>query len=130
MLGWFEAAAAGDAPDTAPLQEAAAELERRREEVGVLVSPTTRDLDATRSELLETQRLLEAERAQARSQTDELAATLDRDRATLEAGWRADVARLEAEMAKERETMAAEREAFRRSLTETARALDAILADD
>ncbi|RAK57868.1 sulfotransferase family protein [Phenylobacterium deserti] len=56
---WLEAAARGSAPDRAPLEEAAAALARRREEVGVLVSPVTRDLDAARSELIHARQKLE-----------------------------------------------------------------------
>jgi hypothetical protein len=50
---WFAAAAADRPADAAPLEAAARELERRREEVGVLVSPVTRDLDALRAEVLQ-----------------------------------------------------------------------------
>jgi hypothetical protein len=48
---WFESAARGGTPDPAALDAAGAELTRRREEIGVLVSPMTRDFDAARTEL-------------------------------------------------------------------------------
>jgi hypothetical protein len=50
---WFADAAAGGSPPPNGLAEAAAELERRRQDVGVLISPLTRDLDAARAELLD-----------------------------------------------------------------------------
>ena len=53
-----QAAARGEAPDRAPLEAAAAELTRRREEFGVLVSPAARDLDVARAELRETRTAL------------------------------------------------------------------------
>jgi len=56
---WFEAAARGEAPDRAPLEAAADALERRRAEVGVLVSPVTRDLDAARTELIHARQKLD-----------------------------------------------------------------------
>ncbi|WP_325459943.1 hypothetical protein [Phenylobacterium sp.] len=108
---WFEAAATGAAPDRAPLERAAAELSRRREEIGVLVSPTARDLDATRAELRELR-----DRATAREA--ELRETLKSDRETLEAGWRADVERLQAEL-----------ETMRRRWAELSRRLDSMLAE-
>ncbi len=51
VQAWFEAAAAGEQPDRAPLETAAAELARRQAEMGPLVSPITRDHDAARAEL-------------------------------------------------------------------------------
>lgn len=68
---WFEAAAAGAEPDASALDEAAAEVLRLKDLMGVFVSPVTRDLDATRAELLyERQaRALEAEAA-ARQQAE------------------------------------------------------------
>ncbi|WP_395673847.1 sulfotransferase family protein [Phenylobacterium sp.] len=89
VLDWFEAAAAGEAPDRGPLEAAGAELERRRREVGVLVSPTSRDLDAVRSELREVRDALAAQIA-------DLRAEMARDRQVLEAGWRQDAAELSA----------------------------------
>lgn len=64
VLAWFEAAARDAAPEPGPLDAAAAELAKRRAEVGALVSPVTRDLDAARSELLDLRRALELERAE------------------------------------------------------------------
>lgn len=49
---WFAAAAQDRAPPAAALEAQAAELARMKTEFGVLVSPVTRDLDQTRSELL------------------------------------------------------------------------------
>jgi len=53
VWGWFAEAAAGAPPPPAALEAAGAELARRQAEVGMLISPLTRDLDAARSELLE-----------------------------------------------------------------------------
>lgn len=50
---WFAAAAAGQAPTRGPLNAVRDELARRYAEIGALVSPAARDLDAARSELLE-----------------------------------------------------------------------------
>lgn len=64
VLAWFEAAAAGAPPPSKALGKPAAELARRAQEVGALVSPVTRDLDAARAELLDLRtrvKLLEAE---------------------------------------------------------------------
>jgi hypothetical protein len=70
--------AAADRPiDRRALEDAGAALAQRREEVGDLVSPATRDLDALRAELRETRARLEAEVA-------ELRETWNRDRAGLE----------------------------------------------
>ncbi|WP_334163263.1 sulfotransferase family protein [Phenylobacterium sp.] len=93
--GWFEAAATGAAPDRAPVERAAAELTRRRDEVGVLVSPTTRDLDATRAALRELRDELTARETV-------LLETLRSEREALESGWRADVERLQEEQIRER----------------------------
>jgi hypothetical protein len=87
VLAWFEAAATGHAPDRAPLEAAGRELARRRQDVGMLVSPTTRDLDAVRSELREVRDSLEAQIASLRAE-------MARDREVLEAGWRQDAAEL------------------------------------
>nr|MEA2799505.1 hypothetical protein [Phenylobacterium sp.] len=67
VLEWFEAASTGPAPDAKALDEAAAELARRSRDVGVLVSPVTRDLDAARAELLDLRQRLEFEQNHARS---------------------------------------------------------------
>lgn len=53
VLDWFEAAASGKAPGPATLDKAAKDLARRAQDIGVLVSPATRDLDEARAELLE-----------------------------------------------------------------------------
>jgi hypothetical protein len=53
VMAWFEAASTGPAPDRAALDEAAATLAARAAEMGALVSPVTRDLDAARAELVE-----------------------------------------------------------------------------
>jgi hypothetical protein len=50
---WFNAAAAGARPDRKPLDDAAAELARRQAEIGVLISPLTRDHDIARTELIQ-----------------------------------------------------------------------------
>jgi hypothetical protein len=94
---WFQAAARGEAPDRAPLERAAQELARRRDDVGVLVSPVTRDLDLVRTELLDARQRLEAERAQAEAAAADLRSAMERDRQVLEEGWRADVERRETE---------------------------------
>lgn len=84
VLAWFEAAARDEAPSREPLDWAAAELERRAAEIGPLVSPTARDLDATR-----------AERLEARAKVAVLEETLVRDREVLEEGWRSTIQRLD-----------------------------------
>jgi hypothetical protein len=50
---WFEVASTGKAPSLKVLDQAAAELAQRAKEMGALVSPVTRDLDAVRAELTE-----------------------------------------------------------------------------
>jgi hypothetical protein len=80
VLDWFEAAAAGGAPDRAPLKAAAAELARRQAEFGVLVSPAARDHDVARSDLASRTAEVEVERRMR-----------VHDREALEAGWRADI---------------------------------------
>lgn len=62
---WFQAAATGSENDRTDLDDAAAEVVRLKEMMGVLVSPVTRDLDATRAELLyeRQMRAFEAEKA-------------------------------------------------------------------
>ena len=61
VLAWFEAAATGAAPGPAVLDRAAKELARRAQDIGVLVSPTTRDLDEARAELLNLRQRLDFE---------------------------------------------------------------------
>jgi hypothetical protein len=80
VLAWFEAAASGHAPGRAALEEAAAELERRSRDIGVLVSPAARDLDAARAELLDLRQRLDVEEGQSRRLSAELEA-LRRDAA-------------------------------------------------
>lgn len=87
VLAWFEAKTAGGDPDRAALDEAAAELARRNREIGVLVSPAARDLAAARAELLDARQKLEGA---AKFQSE-----LQADVARLEAGRRADQARLQ-----------------------------------
>ncbi|HEX3699522.1 MAG TPA: hypothetical protein VHV27_02495 [Phenylobacterium sp.] len=73
------AAAAGQAADADALRRAGDRLERRREEIGALVSPITRDLDALRLELRETRARLEAEIAELRATWTRDVAGLDRE---------------------------------------------------
>jgi hypothetical protein len=49
---WFAAATRDEAPDHEPLDAAAAALAARQRDIGPLVSPTARDFDRTRGELL------------------------------------------------------------------------------
>ena len=86
VFDWFEAKAADGDPDRAALDAAAAELARRNAEFGMLVSPAARDLAASRAELLQARQLLEG----AAVFQAELRADVER----LEAGWRADQAKL------------------------------------
>ena len=69
---WFEAAAAGDAPGRERLDAIGAELAERAAQMGPLVSPLTRDLDAARAELGELRRSHAHERRQARRVKSEL----------------------------------------------------------
>ena len=87
VLDWFEAKAAGGDPDRAPLDQAAAELARRNREFGMLVSPAARDLAAARADLLDARQQLTGAAA--------FQAELRADVARLEAGWRADQAKLQ-----------------------------------
>jgi hypothetical protein len=115
VLGWsgeiaqavWDALSAGE-PERALLDAAGASLAARAQEVGVLVSPAARDLDAARAELLEARQLLagaEAFRAA--------------EREVLETGWRRDVARLEGQVSDQ---------LF--ALTRISADLDAALSDD
>jgi len=63
VYDWFEAASTGAAPDAASLDQAASVLSERRQDVGVLVSPVTRDLDAARAEILDLRQRLDMELA-------------------------------------------------------------------
>ena len=80
VLVWFEAAAAGGPPPPAALDRAAAELARRAQDIGVLVSPATRDLDLARAELLDLRQHLAFEQKRTRALEAEVAA-LRRDAA-------------------------------------------------
>jgi hypothetical protein len=53
VLDWFETAARGGSTDPAALDDAAREVRRLQGQMGVFVSPVTRDLDLVRSEFLE-----------------------------------------------------------------------------
>jgi hypothetical protein len=64
VFDWFEAAAGGPAPAPAALGKVARELSRRAQEIGVLVSPATRDLDAARGELVDLRQRLALELSQ------------------------------------------------------------------
>ncbi|THD66877.1 hypothetical protein [Phenylobacterium sp.] len=64
VLDWFEAAASGKAPGPAALDKAAKALAARAREIGVLVSPATRDLDEARAELVELRQQLAFELGQ------------------------------------------------------------------
>jgi hypothetical protein len=77
VYAWCRDEAADRRPDRAALAHAARALAARQAEVGALVSPAARDLDALRLELRETRDRLEAEVA-------ELRATWKRDVAGLE----------------------------------------------
>jgi hypothetical protein len=80
VLDWFEDAATGSAPTARSLDKAAAELARRGEDIGMLVSPVTRDLDAARTELVELRQRhahLETEVEALRRECAEAAASLD-----------------------------------------------------
>ena len=63
---WFEAASTGQAPSPEALEAAAAELAERSKEMGALISPVTRDLDAVRAELTEVRQRMEFESGRAR----------------------------------------------------------------
>jgi hypothetical protein len=89
VVAWFEAAAAGDAPGPGALDEAAAELMRHGAEIGPLVSPVTRDLDAARAELDDLRQRFAFERRRARRVEAELDALR---RQCLEAVVRLDAA--------------------------------------
>ncbi|MDB5452047.1 MAG: hypothetical protein JWO33_625, partial [Caulobacteraceae bacterium] len=80
VCDWFRVAAAGEQPDRAPLEAAAAELARRQAEMGVLISPLSRDHDTARVDLLETQAQLadlQGELARLQSRAEALQATVD-----------------------------------------------------
>jgi len=85
--GWFAARAAGGDPDVKALAEAAAKLAARQAEIGMLVSPATRDLAAARAELADARDRLRV--------AENFEAELRAEAARLEAGWRADQGRLD-----------------------------------
>ncbi|MBS0359762.1 MAG: hypothetical protein JSR98_00160 [Proteobacteria bacterium] len=87
VLAWFEAAAAGSPPPPAALDRAAAELAKRAQEIGVLVSPATRDLDVARAENLDLRQRLAFEEKRLRGLEAEVEA-LRRD--AFEAAQRLD----------------------------------------
>jgi len=103
VYDWFEAAAAGAQPDATVLDDAATALAERSREIGVLVSPVTHDLDATRAELLDLRQRLEFERGQMAEERD---------------AHGAEIRRLEREIA-----------ALQREAAEAVSHLDSILAD-
>jgi hypothetical protein len=80
VLAWFDTASTGAAPGAAALDKAAKELARRGQDIGVLVSPATRDLDEARAELLDLRQRLAYEEGQRRQLQSELEA-LRRDAA-------------------------------------------------
>lgn len=84
VYGWFEAAARDEDRDPAALEESARELRRRRSEIGPLVSPAARDLDAARSEAYELRQRLEIETARRRALESQVE-DLQRERAQVEA---------------------------------------------
>jgi hypothetical protein len=128
-LAWFEAAAAGRPADRSALDAAAEGLALRAEEIGVLVSPATRDLDVARSELIGARADLEGERRF----REQLQLEMQREREALESGWKADIRRWEDEVQKERRRYAdlgdAHRTVLELALQASAR-LDAALSDD
>lgn len=69
---WFVQACAGATPDPQVLEAAAADLLELKSTMGVLVSPVTSELDATRSELLEARQLAAYEQRRMRSVESEL----------------------------------------------------------
>jgi hypothetical protein len=108
-LGWagelaqmvFEelSAAAADRPANGGALEMAGEiLARKREEIGALVSPTARDLDATRVELRETRVQMELRLRETRERLEAELAQLRADIAEVRAAWKRDVAGLDREL--------------------------------
>lgn len=84
VLDWFTAAAAGEAPDRAPLERAAAQIAQMKSQMGVLVTPVTSTLDSTRAELLYQRQLGDVQDRQIKTLERELA-TLRQERAKIEA---------------------------------------------
>lgn len=81
VFAWFEARAAGETPEIALLDQAAARLAERARDMGALISSTTRDLATVRAELMELRARLEVAQA--------FEAEAKADIARLEHGWRA-----------------------------------------
>lgn len=84
VLDWFMAAAAGQAPDRAPLERAAAAIGEMKARMGALVTPVTHALDATRADLLYARQLGEQQEQRIRALEREVAA-LRQERAHIEA---------------------------------------------
>ena len=84
VLDWFTAAAAGEAPDRAPLERAAAQIAQMKSQMGVLVTPVTNTLDSTRAELLYQRQLGEVREQQIKALERDLA-ILRQERAKIEA---------------------------------------------
>ena len=84
VLDWFTAAAAGEAPDRAPLERAAAQIAQMKSQMGVLVTPVTSTLDSTRAELLYQRQLGEVREQQIKALERDLA-LLRQERAKIEA---------------------------------------------
>ena len=89
---WFAAKAAGGSPSPKALSAAAQRLAVRQAEIGTLVSPSARDLAATRAELAATRDQLAA----SEHFRTELKEDMAYQRRVLEDGWRADLLRLAA----------------------------------
>lgn len=80
VFAWFEAKAAGAPAEMALLDRAAARLAERAQDMGALISSTTRDLAAVRAELMDARARLEVAQA---FETEAKASI-----ARLEDGWR------------------------------------------
>ncbi len=69
---WYAAAVIDEAVSAEPLDSAASDLERWRRDVGALISPVARDLDAARAELLELRQSEAFHRQQAKDCADQI----------------------------------------------------------
>ncbi|HEY8574116.1 hypothetical protein [Phenylobacterium sp.] len=132
VLAWFEAAAAGQIREVAPLQQATAELVRRKGEFGMLVSPAARDMDVLRSEAHKLKQQLAWDRRKA----DELRTDMQRDIETIQAKWQSDVTALQEQSLREvaekearLQALEAELEALRHAYARAGAQLDRILAE-
>ena len=128
---WFEAKAAGGDPPRRALDAAAAGLAKWQAEIGVLVSPSARDLATARADLSEARN----RQAVADALEAELRAKLILERETLEAGWKATARELET-AAEDLKSVTAQLEAaakrlqrFSTTFGEINLELDAALAD-